>query len=336
MGYEWIATAAAAAASGIGAVAGQHPAKSRRYAKELAQFNNDLAVENWKMQNAYDSPAAQMQRYQEAGLNPNLIYGQQNTGGTIQSGSASFDADSMVPNEGKAVRGIADAIATYQNIRSMQIQNQNANLVGDLTREDIKAKQLSNQVSESIMPYLIEGKALGVQDQTFKVMYQNIATYNKTLREIDTEIEKAINLRSKTKVSDRTYDKLGEDIENLKKQREVMQAQVDSAYAKIYDMQQTLPFRQGLYQAQATSAYASSENAYQNATGKEISNKIAAEYAEDKEVAAIADKIIGDKYMKIPIMGASMNAEARKAFMRDYKKVKNFIKSNKKRYGISK
>lgn len=41
---------------------------------------NRINVENWKMQNEYNSPAAQMARYQEAGLNPNLMYGQGNNG----------------------------------------------------------------------------------------------------------------------------------------------------------------------------------------------------------------------------------------------------------------
>lgn len=253
MGYEWIAAAASAAAAGVGAVAGQHPAKSRRYAKELAKFNNDLAIENWQRQNAYDAPKAQMQRYQEAGLNPNLIYGQQNTGGTIQSGSASFDADSMVPNEGKAIRGIADAIGTYQNIRSMQIQNSNANLVGDLTSEEIKAKQLDNSLKESVLPYQAELKALGVQDMTFKVLNQNIANYNRTLAQIDTEIEKKKNLISKTKLSDEQLNKVKEEVTNLQKQRDVMQAQIDYYNERVKDLQDTRPYRN--YQMSANAGY---------------------------------------------------------------------------------
>lgn len=33
-------------------------------------------IEMWNMQNAYNTPEAQMQRYEDAGLNPHLIYGQ--------------------------------------------------------------------------------------------------------------------------------------------------------------------------------------------------------------------------------------------------------------------
>ncbi|MDR0738337.1 MAG: hypothetical protein LBF39_04600, partial [Prevotellaceae bacterium] len=39
----------------------------------------------WNKQNAYNLPAAQMERYKQAGLNPNLIYGQSNTAGSVGS-----------------------------------------------------------------------------------------------------------------------------------------------------------------------------------------------------------------------------------------------------------
>lgn len=51
----------------------------RAYARERAD-----ALTDWERENAYNSPAAQMQRYRDAGLNPHLIYGQQNTGGSLR------------------------------------------------------------------------------------------------------------------------------------------------------------------------------------------------------------------------------------------------------------
>lgn len=43
---------------------------------------NKRMVDFWKMQNEYNHPKAQMQRLQEAGLNPNLIYGDSVSGAT--------------------------------------------------------------------------------------------------------------------------------------------------------------------------------------------------------------------------------------------------------------
>lgn len=59
-----------------------------------AQNNYNLGLWNtqnqyneqwWNKQNQYNSPAAQMERFKEAGLNPNLIYGQSNMGGSVST-----------------------------------------------------------------------------------------------------------------------------------------------------------------------------------------------------------------------------------------------------------
>ena len=54
----------------------------------MKQQEQAYNLELWRMTNEWNSPAAQMQRYQDAGLNPNLIYGQQNTAQAPASASA--------------------------------------------------------------------------------------------------------------------------------------------------------------------------------------------------------------------------------------------------------
>ena len=46
------------------------------------------ALADWNRQNQYNSPAAQMQRFKDAGLNPHLIYGQTNQAAPVRSVSA--------------------------------------------------------------------------------------------------------------------------------------------------------------------------------------------------------------------------------------------------------
>lgn len=53
--------------------------------KKLAAQQNQYNIDMWKMQADYNSPQAQMQRFQEAGLNPNLIYGQGSNGNMSQA-----------------------------------------------------------------------------------------------------------------------------------------------------------------------------------------------------------------------------------------------------------
>lgn len=59
--------------------------KSRKFAREENEKARQFALDDWNRTNAYNSPAAQMQRYKEAGLNPNLIYGQTNTADAVSS-----------------------------------------------------------------------------------------------------------------------------------------------------------------------------------------------------------------------------------------------------------
>jgi hypothetical protein len=57
--------------------------------QNAAQKSYDMqrrdALSDWRMNNEYNSPQAQMQRFKDAGLNPNLIYGQQNTAQPVRS-----------------------------------------------------------------------------------------------------------------------------------------------------------------------------------------------------------------------------------------------------------
>lgn len=49
--------------------------RNEDFARETFKLQNERDEDFWKMQNAYNDPAAQMQRLAGAGLNPNLVYG---------------------------------------------------------------------------------------------------------------------------------------------------------------------------------------------------------------------------------------------------------------------
>lgn len=86
-------------------------------AENRAMQNN---IQLWNMQNEYNTPAAQMQRLKDAGLNPNLAYGTANT----TAGSISAPASHGVTTRAnKAI--VKQALAlNYQQIVSNQLQNQ--------------------------------------------------------------------------------------------------------------------------------------------------------------------------------------------------------------------
>lgn len=48
---------------------------NRRFSREMYWRQREDSLADWNMQNAYNSPEQQMQRLKDAGLNPNLVYG---------------------------------------------------------------------------------------------------------------------------------------------------------------------------------------------------------------------------------------------------------------------
>lgn len=81
-----IAGGASLVSTGINALTGANAnKKNREFAKEQYQVQKNDELEFWRMNNTYNSPQEQMKRMQEAGLNPNLIYG---SGGANYTSSA--------------------------------------------------------------------------------------------------------------------------------------------------------------------------------------------------------------------------------------------------------
>lgn len=141
------------------------------HGKNLEQWNrqNVLNKQLWDMQNTYNLPSAQMQRFKDAGLNPNLIYGQTNQADVIQKSEASkyqaprTDFNPMIPNIGGGV------LQAYQDMqmKSAQIDN---------VRMDSESKRVTSQVNHGVWQKLmfdIFGKDAKryIKQQDFKSPY---------------------------------------------------------------------------------------------------------------------------------------------------------------------
>lgn len=97
--------------------------KNRAYNLQLAQMQNAWNQEQWERENEYNSPVNQMKRFQEAGLNTDLMYGQGSSGNAMQlSGGMSAGAPSS-PQDFSALgqkKTIGNVIQDSLN-RSLQI-----------------------------------------------------------------------------------------------------------------------------------------------------------------------------------------------------------------------
>ncbi len=109
------------------------------YNREMEQWQreNQANLDFWNMQNAYNSPQAQMERYQSAGLNPNLIYGQSNTADQVTAASSPnynttpMQAEQMSGSSGVGDNfSIGDPVMEYYRILQMQQSLENAEKQG--------------------------------------------------------------------------------------------------------------------------------------------------------------------------------------------------------------
>lgn len=123
---------------------GQMNKKSREFSREMYNVQKADNLAFWNMQNEYNSPEAQMQRFKDAGLNPNLIYGQQNTAGPLSSPDVQ-KPQFEVPRYGDAVPSALSAIDLITNLELRQAQVDNARAQNDVLRQ--QAVYIGSQIS---------------------------------------------------------------------------------------------------------------------------------------------------------------------------------------------
>lgn len=102
--------------------------------RETMQYNLDMynrqradALTDWNSQNAYNSPAAMMKRYREAGLNPNLIYGNGTStpAGTVRGASpGSYKAEAPRVDASAIIGGFANSMVQQAQVNNLKAQEQ--------------------------------------------------------------------------------------------------------------------------------------------------------------------------------------------------------------------
>lgn len=107
-------------------------------ARSMAEYQNKQNERMWHMNNAYNSPAAQMQRYKDAGLNPALVYGQM----------PQANAPDMVGGSpaSAATAPAGDTISDLANLRLLDAQEENIRADTAAKRADagLKGRETEN------------------------------------------------------------------------------------------------------------------------------------------------------------------------------------------------
>lgn len=182
----------------IGAVAGsalgwgsQSSANSSN--KNLAQYKYDKDLEMWNRQNNYNTPSAQMQRYAQAGINPNIIASQGNAGNA--TGMPEYSAPDM-----KAYNGWNDLGASAVSqaiIQKYQLDNQKRSTDSQISTNNALQSKYNAEARNTIMKTeteywqsIIKAKEAGILDEFgAKEAAERLKQLQKQNEEIDSRID---------------------------------------------------------------------------------------------------------------------------------------------------
>lgn len=203
--------------------------KSNEANRELAEYQNEWNLAQWHRENEYNSPQAQMQRLKQAGINPNLAY----ANGTINNVSASSPkaaTATMQPYTGYAqdYSAIADnalkGMRLLEDVKSVKIANELA-----LTNKDYLQAQILNKQADTELKF---EQKMGLSYDNFikkELRDFNIDAFktNLAIQKEHLNIAKAdLTLKQLNYTyTDRQIIKLGEEIANLKENRNLTKQQ---------------------------------------------------------------------------------------------------------------
>lgn len=182
--------------------------------------NRQNALADQQALNAYNSPLQQMQRFKEAGLNPNLIYKQTNEGAAVRS------TDAIAP---KIDETVLDVLGKTNNITSRNLEqrramllNENQELQNDILREqrdDIVDKYFyQNQAAKAAYDNAMEGVNSKRQERSQKDVTNPLEAEKMRLQNqfIDKQIKALVRNTEFQQLTAETQKKIGEQtLKNL-------------------------------------------------------------------------------------------------------------------------
>lgn len=142
-----------------------------KWNKRMMDYQYSKDLEMWNRANLYNSPAEQMKRLKEAGLNPNLVYGNGsvtgNTTGSLphyNAPSASFDFRPPIPTG----ESLATIIPMFADLKVRQAQADNIKAQTESTRLENAKKAFDLPYFKTYMPEQWYYKTDKIKSETAK------------------------------------------------------------------------------------------------------------------------------------------------------------------------
>lgn len=148
---------------------------------DLAEYQWSKNLEMWNLQNEYNSPKAQMQRFIEAGLNPNLIYGKGSSGNATSL--PSYSAPRMQAFNKQAV--IMSQLGSIASLINIIKQGKLIDSQAEKNRADAAGTGLSSEVKKWVFDNITK-----VFDVDMKTLEKEYLTKGINLRDVEYSIKK--------------------------------------------------------------------------------------------------------------------------------------------------
>ena len=237
------------AIAGIGSAAGAQTSLKNalrvmgdqyEYNKAAATTAWNRSIQAWEMENAYNTPKAQRERLEAAGLNPALMYsngGAENVGGSVnvpeQSGTSAVTPGQFRTGlENFDAIGVARQIAEIRNIdantKKQLGETELLPLQGDLLSQQA-ALLASKNINEGIRTAILNFDVSFLQD-TYKFRVDSAKqTLHRNIVSTQNLIEEGIALKNKNKLFGDEWETLKLRIENQQKANELLDLQIKAA-----------------------------------------------------------------------------------------------------------
>lgn len=181
----------------------QESNEANRQLQELAYQQN---IEQWNRENEYNSPTAQMQRYKDAGLNANLIYGQQNT--SASSPKLSYLPQNVAHMEAPKINVALDGLFQLLNLKNtikendLDLKQKAENL--ELTRYSnlMAAEKLKQAMNDTLYHDRLNlGRVTSIENQNSLFPFRKDELQNKLkLMEQDLQLKGSLNQQQEYKL----------------------------------------------------------------------------------------------------------------------------------------
>lgn len=117
--------------------------------EKAAQSSFDRSIQAWNMENEYNTPKAQMDRFQAAGLNPHLIYGQTNTAGALSAPETKGVSGGSVSGGTNPQVSLLNGINTAISIRN-GVEQGNL-LKAETQKRNAQIREINNRIASMLI-----------------------------------------------------------------------------------------------------------------------------------------------------------------------------------------